>query len=273
VQRHAAGCPSLSRFPEYTRNGIRAIGPGQHLKWEAPRSGSVIHGPRLASGSASADRPHNNAGGTTPASGMPGCSGPGDGLALINYLCRVPGLDGMCARWRMSAGGYLGGQMARSSKRADRAAVSVLLCGAIIGLVTFAVVTIRQGNLHLGTKYIAWAFIPLMLLLGFTLRVQCRVKTTRGTACGNEAYGLLFGCNRTAGHHWGKFRRRLGLQADPTFVGQSKGSRAMMYQPEPHTQTVKLTIEDNLLSKCGLWATLVSTVVGVIGLLLQAHLF
>lgn len=67
--------------------------------------------------------------------------------------------------------------MARSSKKADRAAVSALLFVVIIGLVLLAVAAIRHGNWHTGTKYIAWAFLPLMILLGFTPRVQCRVKT------------------------------------------------------------------------------------------------
>jgi hypothetical protein len=165
-----------------------------------------------------------------------------------------------------------GGQVARSSRKADRAAVSALLVVVIIVLVVFTVVAVRHGNWHTGTKYIAWALIPLVVLLGFTLRVQCRVKTTRGTACGNEAYGLLFGCTKAAGHHWGKFRRRLGLQADPTYVGQPKGDRTLMYQPGPQPQTVKLTIEDNLLTKCGSWATLASAVLAVVGILLQAHL-
>src|SRR5215467_7370556 len=124
-----------------------------------------------------------------------------------------------------------GGQVARSSKKANRAAASACLILVIIGLALLAVVAIRRDNWHTATKYIAWAFIPLLVLLGFTLRVRCRVKTTRSTACGNEAYGLLFGCNRTAGHYWGKFRRRLGFQTDPAYVGQPKGSRAVMYQP------------------------------------------
>ena len=162
--------------------------------------------------------------------------------------------------------------MARSSRRADRAAVSALLVMAIIGLVVLAAVAVRHGNWHTGAKYIAWALIPLVVLLGFTLRVRCRVKTTRGTACGNDAYGLLFGCTNAAGHHWGKLRRRLGLQADPTYIGQPQGDRAVMYQPGPQPQNAKLTIEDSLLTKCGSWATLVSAVLAVVGILLQAHL-
>lgn len=165
-----------------------------------------------------------------------------------------------------------GGQVARSSRKADRAAVSALLVVVITGLLMLAVVAVRHGNWHTGTKYIAWALIPLVVLLGFTLRVRCRVKTTRGTACGNEAYGLLFGCTRAAGHHWGKFRRRLGLHTEPTYVGQPKDDRAVMYQPGPQPQTGKLTIEDSLLTKCGSWATLASAVLAVVGILLQAHL-
>jgi len=165
-----------------------------------------------------------------------------------------------------------GGQVARSSKKANRAAASAFLFLVIIGLVLLAVVAIRHDNWHTATKYIAWAFIPLLVLLGFTLRVRCRVKTTRSTACGNEAYGLLFGCSRAAGHRWGKLRRRLGFHVEPTYIGQSKDNNVVMYQPRPQPQTVKLTIEDSLLTKCGSWATLASAVIAVAGILLQAHL-
>jgi hypothetical protein len=154
--------------------------------------------------------------------------------------------------------------VARRSKKGDRAAASALLLLVIVALVILAVAAIRHRDWHTGTKYILWAFIPLAIILGFTLPVRCRVKTTRSTACGNQAYGLLLGCSGTAGHHWGKFRRRLGLQADATYVGQPRGNRAVMYQPAPRIQTMRLTIEDSLLTKCGFWVGVVSAMAGVI---------
>ena len=77
-----------------------------------------------------------------------------------------------------------------------------------------------------------WAFLPLALLLGFTLPVQCRVRTTRGTACGNEAYGFLFGCNKAAGHSFNKFKARLHLQSNaetPIRHAKSGSDMAVMY--------------------------------------------
>jgi putative effector of murein hydrolase len=109
-------------------------------------------------------------------------------------------LDGMAVGVTLSAGAYLGGQVARSSKKADRAGASALLFAVIVVLVILAVTAIRHSDWHTGTKYILWAFIPLAIILGFTLPVQCRVKTTRSTACGNQAYGLLFGCSMAASH-------------------------------------------------------------------------
>jgi hypothetical protein len=51
-----------------------------------------------------------------------------------------------------------------------------------------------------------------VLVLGFTLPVRCRAKTTRQKACGNWAYGFLFGCTKTPGHSTDKFFVQLGLK-------------------------------------------------------------
>jgi hypothetical protein len=128
------------------------------------------------------------------------------------------------------------------------------------------VVKVRQGEVLTGTQVAAWTFIPLALLLGFTLPVQCRVRTARGTACRNEAYGLIFGCNKTAGHAFGKFRARFGIGKDISEQAPIGKRTAVMYQYPPGQQAVKLTIEDSALTKCGSWATLFSTVVAVVGL-------
>jgi hypothetical protein len=75
--------------------------------------------------------------------------------------------------------------------------------------------------------------LPLALLLGFTLPVQCRVMTTRGTAYGNEAYGLLFGCNKAAGHWFNKFKARLYVQSNaetPIWHAKPSADVAVMYK-------------------------------------------
>ena len=160
--------------------------------------------------------------------------------------------------------------MVRSSKRRDRAAASALLFLVAACLVIWAVVKMRQNDWHDGTKYIVWALFPLVVLLGFALPVRCKVKTTRSTPCGNDAFGLLFGCSKTAGHRFGKFLARLG-SPNETYVGQSRGNRIVMHQPAPGSRTMKLTVEDSILAKCASWATLASAVIAVIGILIQAH--
>jgi hypothetical protein len=160
--------------------------------------------------------------------------------------------------------------VARSSKRRDRGAASALLFLVAVCLVILAVAKIRQNDWHDGTKYIVWALIPLVVLLGFTLPVRCKVKTTRSTPCGNDAFGLLFGCSKTASHRFGKFRARFGSPREE-YVGQGRGTRAVMYQPAPGPKAMKLTVEDSLLAKCASWATLASAVIAVIGILFQAH--
>jgi hypothetical protein len=149
------------------------------------------------------------------------------------------------------------------------AALSGFLSLAIVVLFILGVVAIRHDDWHTGLKYIVWALIPLTLLLGLAWRVQCRVKTTRSKPCGNEAYGLLFGCTKTPRHWWGKFSARLGWQREAEYVGQRRGQQEVMYQLAPGKTQAKLTVEDSMLAKCASWATLASAVIAVIGILIQ----
>jgi hypothetical protein len=98
--------------------------------------------------------------------------------------------------------------------------------------------------------------------------------TTRGTACGNEAYGLLFGCNKAAGHAFNKFRARLHLQSNASTAIRHAKQNAnvdVMYHIPPGTESLRVTIDDTALSRCGVWAGIISAVVGVIGLVLGVH--
>ena len=161
--------------------------------------------------------------------------------------------------------------MARLSKRKSRRVASASLFLLAAGLVAVAITKVRQDETLAGVQIGAWAFLPLALLLGFTLPVQCRVRTTRGTACGNEAYGLLFGCNKAAGHAFNKFRARLGLHSNAeTPIRHAKPGPDLVVMrnvpsgPEPLT----MTIDDTLLSRCGVWAGIVSAVAAVIGVVI-----
>jgi hypothetical protein len=139
------------------------------------------------------------------------------------------------------------------------------------GSIAVAVAKIGQSEDLIGVQFGAWAFLPLALLLGFTLPVQCRVKTTRGTACGNEAYGFLFGCNKAAGHSFNKFKARLHLQSNaetPIQHAKPTADVAVMYHIPAGQAPLKVAIDDTMLSRCGVWAGIVSAVAGVAGVVI-----
>src|ERR1039458_7142621 len=164
-----------------------------------------------------------------------------------------------------------GVQVARSSKRKSRRAASAFLFLLAAGLVAVAVTKVGQHETLAGIQIGAWAFLPLALLLGFTLPVQCRVKTTRGTACGNEAYGLLFGCNKAAGHAFNKFRARLGWQSNaetPIQHAKPGPDLAVMHNIPTGPEPLRVIIDDTFLSRCGVWAGIVSAAAAVIGVVL-----
>jgi hypothetical protein len=161
--------------------------------------------------------------------------------------------------------------LARSSKRKNRRVMSAFLFLVAAGSIAFAVAKIRQGEDLIGVQFAAWAFLPLALLLGFTLPVQCRVKTTRGTACGNEAYGLLFGCNKAAAHSINKLKARLHLQSNaetPIRHAKPTTDLAVMHHSTAGQAPLKVIIDDTVLSRCGVWAGIISAVAGVAGVVI-----
>ena len=148
-------------------------------------------------------------------------------------------------------------------------AVSTVLFLIVAGLVAVGIDQMRHWDILTGTETIAWAFIPLAFLLGFTLPVRCKVVRTNGLACGNWAYGLLFGCGKVAGHRLKKFRARLQLpQREVKPVGRPRpaGSVALNYQPTRQRKEVKVTVEDGRLGVCGFWVSVVSMIAAVIPL-------
>lgn len=164
--------------------------------------------------------------------------------------------------------------MARSSRKRDRGAASALIFLVVAGLVFEAVVQIRHQDYHTGIKFIAWSCIALALVLGFVLPVRCNAKTTRSTPCGNTAYGLLFGCTKTAGHWSGKFLARFRSQRKmPQKVPQGRrgGSYAVMYHVTAGSEPLRVTVEDGMLTKCGFWVAVVSAVAGVAQVILTIH--
>jgi hypothetical protein len=157
--------------------------------------------------------------------------------------------------------------MARQSTLKTMKVISALLVLVVVGLITAGIAKLRHDYYLDGTQLIGWAFVPLAILLGFTWPTRCRVKTTGRKACGNWAYGLLFGCTKVASHWTGKFFVRLGLKADeakPVESRKQAGSYALAYQPAPQSKQPKMTVEDSRLSVCASWAGIVSAVAAVI---------
>jgi len=158
--------------------------------------------------------------------------------------------------------------MARSaSTLKTMRAISAVLFLTVTGLVAAGIDQMRHWDILTGWKLIALALIPLALLISFTLPVRCKVVRTNGLACGNWAYGLLFGCPKTASHRWKKFRARLQLpqrEVKPVGRPQPAGSVALNYQPTRQRQEIKVTVEDGRLGVCGFWISVVSMIAAVI---------
>jgi hypothetical protein len=158
--------------------------------------------------------------------------------------------------------------MARQSRLKSMRAVSVLLLLAVAGLIAGGVVKLGHDYFLSGAELIGWSIVPLALTLGFTWPVMCRAKTTRHKACGNWAYGFLFGCTKTPRHWGGKFFAQLdskrGGEAKPVGRRESSENTAVFSQAASKSQPIKVTIEENTLAKCGFWIGFLSGIVGII---------
>jgi hypothetical protein len=145
-------------------------------------------------------------------------------------------------------------------------AISALLALSVVGLVTAGAVKLRHGDFLTTTQLMGSALFPLTLLLVFTWPVRCKVKTTRRKACGNYAYGFMFGCTKAAGHWTGKFLVRLSLRSDevkPVERRQPAGGYTVIHQASPQSQPVKVTVENDRLGVCGFWVGVVSAIAAV----------
>jgi hypothetical protein len=140
-------------------------------------------------------------------------------------------------------------------------ALSGFLVLATFGLVIMAIAQVRHHDLLTGAKLILWAFVPLAVLLLGVWPTQCRVKTRRGLACRRDAYGFLFGCDRF-GHGRAKFYARLHWEnGAERSIEPPTGNYAVMHQPAPGSEPVRVKIEDSGRTICAFW-------IGVAGLAL-----
>lgn len=155
--------------------------------------------------------------------------------------------------------------MARRSKKHRMKALSWLIFLAFVGLVAAGVLQIRQDDVLTGAELIGWALLSLAILLGFTCPNRCRVETSRHTACRNDAYGFLFGC-QGYGHWLTRFLIRVRLrhgELKPVKPREPAAASAFMYQPVGQDKPMKVIIEDTARSKFGFWIALISMVAGV----------
>jgi hypothetical protein len=156
--------------------------------------------------------------------------------------------------------------MAKKSKKQRMKSASKGFFVLLVLMVAAGIVFLQRHDFLTGTETIGLAFVPLVILFGFTLHTTCRVPTTRGKPCKSDSYGFLFGC--TGNGHWlAKFSSRLGFRKDeaqPVQQRQPDGVQVLMYQPAPQTQPLRVTVESSTRDTCGFWVGVVSMVATVI---------
>jgi len=148
---------------------------------------------------------------------------------------------------------------------------AALLVAATVA-VLYAIGAFRSDELRRGFDLSGDALFCLGIMLAFTLPVRCRVVTSKGGECKNEAYGVLFGCNR-AGRHWsGKFAARLGpnrgsSRARP--VPRQGAPTAHHLAPE-EALAIVVTVAGGGMGVCAFWFGLIGTAAGVASVALSA---
>lgn len=156
--------------------------------------------------------------------------------------------------------------MAKKPKIQRMKSASKVFFVAFIGLVVAGIVFLKRDDFLKGAEITGLAFVPLVMLFGFTLHTTCGVTTTRGTSCKKDSYGFLFGC--TGNGHWlTKLSTRLGFRKDEVQQvprRQPDGVQVLMYQPAPQTQPLRVTVESSTRDTCGFWVGVVSMIATVI---------
>lgn len=151
--------------------------------------------------------------------------------------------------------------------------LSAFLFLTAVGLVTWAIDSIRHKNVHSGIVLILWALALLSLISLFTWPTQCRVLTSKGKPCRGTAYGFLFGC-RGYFHWWPKFFARIGLRREAlTQIERSRptGNYVAMRQLGSEGEPIRVSVDDSRLSICGFWVGVVGALAGVVQIILAIH--
>jgi len=152
--------------------------------------------------------------------------------------------------------------MARSMRSTARnVGLATLAIGAIA--LVISVELFRHGRIGTAFEFLAVFAFTVSGYFAFQVPAQCRVTTTRGHPCRNEAYGVLIGCH--AGNHSRmKLYARLHLErAASRAYGQ--GSNA------PRRGPVVVVIRENgntlfdiCMSIASLAVAVISTIAGII---------
>ncbi len=157
-------------------------------------------------------------------------------------------------------------EMAKKSKIQRMKSASKVFFVLFAGALATGIVFLQHRDFLTGTETIGLAFVPLVILFGFTLHTTCKVPTTRRTPCKNDSYGFLFGC--TGNGHWlAKFSSRLGFHKDemqPVQPRQPDSVQVFMYQPSAQTDPLRVKVEGSARDTCGFWVGVISMIATVI---------
>ena len=153
-----------------------------------------------------------------------------------------------------------------SEKTHNRTTLSVGLFLAFLAIVIWTVAALRRGDIHTASVRIAWALASLSAIGLATWPTECRVISYDGEPCTTTVYGFLFGCLDDY-HWWPKFFARIGMQKDALRrIDRHKPERQReaAYQCPPEGEPVRVKIDDDGLTLCGFWVSVVSAVAAVI---------
>jgi hypothetical protein len=155
--------------------------------------------------------------------------------------------------------------VARKSKIKRRRQLSGILLSFAAIAVVVSVRDFRSGNSGAGLHILSPACLAAAALLAFVLPVRCRVTTRQRTPCMKWAYGVYLGCGDIPGHKLAKLYWRLGIRREPvtSAVPATAARQAARY---PHPEAVAT---DTVMAKCGFLLTVISTVIGIAGLILE----
>jgi hypothetical protein len=140
--------------------------------------------------------------------------------------------------------------------------LTVILALVTIALGAASFSSFRHGHASSGLKELGVALLALGFSFTFTWPTRCRVITSKGKPCRNEAYGFLLGCPSAGDHHFAKLKIRLGWQ-ETGLARTTTGSG----EPGPtifaSESVVMLSIEQSKRDAGGFLFGLVSTLAGV----------